>query len=198
MSMPFALATMTAVGIDPSRYALQAAVAIATGRLMGASLMAPSAGGQKGLRDLPRRPARGKGTAPTPGRRLRPVALGKIAGNRERVWGRHESAACTGCWREEMPTYEYRCNSCGEHVEVFQSFSDDPLSSCGICGGTLKRVFHPVGIVFKGSGFYSTDSRSRSKGSGSSGNSSSGDSGESRASSGSADKRTSDGEAKIA
>jgi putative FmdB family regulatory protein len=58
-----------------------------------------------------------------------------------------------------MPTYDYRCDSCGEHVEVYQSFSDDPLSTCGLCGGELKRVFHPVGIVFKGSGFYSTDSR---------------------------------------
>lgn len=61
-----------------------------------------------------------------------------------------------------MPTYEYRCASCGKHVEVFQSFSDDPLSECGICGGELRRVFHPVGIVFKGSGFYSTDSKSGS------------------------------------
>ncbi len=61
-----------------------------------------------------------------------------------------------------MPTYEYRCNSCGEHVEVFQSFSDEPLSTCGLCGGDLRRVFHPVGIVFKGSGFYSTDSKNES------------------------------------
>ncbi len=98
-----------------------------------------------------------------------------------------------------MPTYEYRCNSCGEHVEVFQSFSDDPLSSCGICGGTLKRVFHPVGIVFKGSGFYSTDSRSASKGSGSNGTSSSSENSvQSKAASESADKVASDGEAKIA
>lgn len=59
-----------------------------------------------------------------------------------------------------MPTYEYRCTSCGQHVEVVQSFSDDPLTECGACGGALRKVFSPVGIVFKGSGFYKTDSRS--------------------------------------
>ncbi len=63
-----------------------------------------------------------------------------------------------------MPTYEYVCMSCGRHVEVVQSFSDEPLRTCEHCGGPLKRVFHPVGIVLKGSGFYSTDNRSsRSK-----------------------------------
>ena len=59
-----------------------------------------------------------------------------------------------------MPTYEYRCGSCGQHVEVVQSFTDDPLTECGACGGPLRKVFAPVGIVFKGSGFYKTDSRS--------------------------------------
>ena len=59
-----------------------------------------------------------------------------------------------------MPTYEYRCNSCGEHLEVVQSFSDDPLTKCPNCGRkTLRKVFSPVGIVFKGSGFYKTDNR---------------------------------------
>ncbi|MGH9036375.1 MAG: FmdB family zinc ribbon protein [Acidimicrobiia bacterium] len=58
-----------------------------------------------------------------------------------------------------MPTYEYRCTACGQHVEVVQSFSDDPLTECGVCGGELRKVFAPVGIVFKGSGFYKTDSR---------------------------------------
>ena len=63
-----------------------------------------------------------------------------------------------------MPTYEYACMSCGRHIEVVQSFSDEPLRTCEHCGGPLKRVFHPVGIVLKGSGFYSTDNRSsRSK-----------------------------------
>jgi len=59
-----------------------------------------------------------------------------------------------------MPTYEYRCNSCGEHLEVVQSFSDKPLTKCPNCGGQLRKVFSPVGIVFKGSGFYKTDNRS--------------------------------------
>lgn len=49
---------------------------------------------------------------------------------------------------------------CGRHIEVVQSFSDEPLRTCDNCGGPLKRVFHPVGIVLKGSGFYSTDNRS--------------------------------------
>lgn len=59
-----------------------------------------------------------------------------------------------------MPTYEYRCAECGEHIEVVQSFSDDPLTTCDLCQGELKKVFHPVGVVFKGSGFYVNDSRS--------------------------------------
>jgi putative FmdB family regulatory protein len=60
-----------------------------------------------------------------------------------------------------MPTYEYECTSCGQHIEVFQRFSEDPLTTCGNCGGALRKVFHPAGIVFKGSGFYATDSRSK-------------------------------------
>ena len=62
-----------------------------------------------------------------------------------------------------MPTYEYECTSCGQHIEVFQRFEEDPLTTCGVCGGPLRKVFHPAGIVFKGSGFYATDSRSSSK-----------------------------------
>jgi putative FmdB family regulatory protein len=62
-----------------------------------------------------------------------------------------------------MPTYEYECTSCGQHIEVFQRFSEDALTTCGVCGGNLRKVFHPAGIVFKGSGFYTTDSRSASK-----------------------------------
>jgi putative FmdB family regulatory protein len=63
-----------------------------------------------------------------------------------------------------MPTYEYRCGQCGQHVEVVQSFTDPPLTECGACGGPLRKVFAPVGIVFKGSGFYKTDNRAgRSK-----------------------------------
>ena len=60
-----------------------------------------------------------------------------------------------------MPTYEYECTVCGQHIEVFQRFSEDPLSTCGVCGGKLRKVFHPAGIVFKGSGFYATDSRAK-------------------------------------
>ena len=58
-----------------------------------------------------------------------------------------------------MPTYEYACKECGEHVEVVQSFKDDALTECPACGGPLRKVFAPVGIVLKGSGFYKTDSR---------------------------------------
>jgi len=58
-----------------------------------------------------------------------------------------------------MPTYEYACRSCGEHLEVVQSFKDDPLTECPNCGGDLRKVFAPIGIAFKGSGFYKTDSR---------------------------------------
>ena len=60
-----------------------------------------------------------------------------------------------------MPTYEYGCTACGQHIEVFQRFSEDALTTCGVCGGKLRKVFHPAGIVFKGSGFYATDSRAK-------------------------------------
>ena len=60
-----------------------------------------------------------------------------------------------------MPTYEYACTECGKHVEVVQSMSDAPLDTCATCGGRLRKVFSPIGIVFKGSGFYSTDSRGK-------------------------------------
>lgn len=65
-----------------------------------------------------------------------------------------------------MPTYEYACKQCGQHVEVFQRLSEAPLTACGACGGPLRKVFHPAGIVFKGAGFYATDSRSKPKTSG--------------------------------
>ncbi len=61
-----------------------------------------------------------------------------------------------------MPTYEYACAECGERLEAVQKFSDDPLTVCPACAGTLRKLFSPVGIVFKGSGFYRTDSRSSS------------------------------------
>ena len=61
-----------------------------------------------------------------------------------------------------MPTYQYTCTDCGEPVEAVQKFTDDPLTVCAVCGGRLRKVFSPVGIVFKGSGFYRTDSRNSS------------------------------------
>ena len=90
-----------------------------------------------------------------------------------------------------MPTYEYACTNCGVRVEVFQRLSEPPLEMCAACGGHMRKVFFPAGIVFKGSGFYSTDSRSKSKTSASSdagsgaGSSSSGSSSESSSDSGS-------------
>ena len=61
-----------------------------------------------------------------------------------------------------MPTYEYACRNCGSHLEVVQSFSDDPLTECPHCSGPLRKVFGSIGITFKGSGFYKTDSRAGS------------------------------------
>jgi putative FmdB family regulatory protein len=58
-----------------------------------------------------------------------------------------------------VPTYQYTCTECGEQVEVVQKFTDDALTVCTACGGRLRKVFSPVGIVFKGSGFYRNDSR---------------------------------------
>jgi putative FmdB family regulatory protein len=58
-----------------------------------------------------------------------------------------------------MPTYEYACRSCGHHLEIFQSFSEEPLTTCPNCEGDLRKVFGSIGIVLKGSGFYRTDSR---------------------------------------
>ena len=60
-----------------------------------------------------------------------------------------------------MPKYEYACRSCGEHIEVTQTFADEPLTECPACGGQLRKVFGNIGIAFKGSGFYRTDNRKR-------------------------------------
>ena len=62
-----------------------------------------------------------------------------------------------------MPTYQYRCTECGDELEAVQKFTDDPLSVCPVCNGQLRKLFSAVGVVFKGSGFYKTDSRSASK-----------------------------------
>jgi putative FmdB family regulatory protein len=61
-----------------------------------------------------------------------------------------------------VPTYQYACTACDERVEAVQKFTDDPLTVCEACGGPLRKVYSPVGIVFKGSGFYRTDSRNGS------------------------------------
>lgn len=62
-----------------------------------------------------------------------------------------------------MPTYEYVCVDCAHRFEVSQRIGDPPLAVCEVCGGKLRKVFHPVGVVLKGSGFYRTESRSKPK-----------------------------------
>ncbi len=62
-----------------------------------------------------------------------------------------------------MPTYQYACTACGEQLEAVQAFTDAPLTECPACSGRLRKVFSAVGVVFKGSGFYKTDSRASSK-----------------------------------
>ena len=61
-----------------------------------------------------------------------------------------------------MPTYQYACTECGHAFDQVQSFSDDALTTCPACQGKLRKVFNAVGVVFKGSGFYRTDSRGSS------------------------------------
>ena len=60
-----------------------------------------------------------------------------------------------------MPTYAYRCTACGHEFDKFQKFSEDAISICPECGGEVRRVFQPVGVVFKGSGWYINDSRGK-------------------------------------
>lgn len=71
------------------------------------------------------------------------------------------------CQSLSVPTYSYACTVCGHRFDIQQSFSDDALTECPECSGRLRKVFSAVGVVFKGSGFYRTDSRSGSGGSGS-------------------------------
>lgn len=66
-----------------------------------------------------------------------------------------------------MPTYEYACTACGERTEAKQGFDDPPLDTCLVCGGKLRKLYSPVGIVFRGTGFYSTDGRKKPDKSGS-------------------------------
>src|SRR6266496_57748 len=77
----------------------------------------------------------------------------------------HLAVHCRECQRrraeeDQVPTYEYACAECGERLEAVQKFTDDQLTVCPACGGRLRKLFSAVGIVFKGSGFYRTDSRS--------------------------------------
>ena len=62
-----------------------------------------------------------------------------------------------------MPTYAYRCRDCGHQFDIFQKFSEDALTVCPACAGTIRRVIQPTGVVFKGTGFYINDSKSSSK-----------------------------------
>ena len=71
-----------------------------------------------------------------------------------------------------MPTYQYACTACGHELEAVQSFSDDALTTCPECSGALRKLFGNVGVVFKGSGFYRTDSRKTDSASSTSGTSS--------------------------
>ncbi|MGC4958470.1 FmdB family zinc ribbon protein [Actinomadura citrea] len=75
-----------------------------------------------------------------------------------------------------MPTYQYVCTDCGEPLEVVQKFSDDALTECPACSGKLRKVFSAAGIIFKGSGFYRTDSRGSGKSASTAGASSNGSS----------------------
>ena len=92
-----------------------------------------------------------------------------------------------------MPIYEYACTSCGERVEAKQGFDDPPLEKCEICGGKLRKLYSPVGIVFRGSGFYSTDAK-KGSGSGSTTTSKSGESKGSDKKESSSDSKASSGE----
>lgn len=58
-----------------------------------------------------------------------------------------------------MPTYEYQCKTCRQHFERVQRFSDAPVTECPSCGGEVRRVIYPAGVIFKGTGWYKTDSR---------------------------------------
>ncbi|MFD0401334.1 FmdB family zinc ribbon protein [Kitasatospora sp. NPDC059811] len=95
-----------------------------------------------------------------------------------------------------MPTYQYQCTECGNGLEAVQKFTDEALTTCPDCQGRLRKVFSAVGVVFKGSGFYRTDSRSSSSstvGAGSSGSSSAASSGSTPASSSTSSTSSSSG-----
>ncbi len=92
-----------------------------------------------------------------------------------------------------MPIYEYRCLN-GHTFEVIQSMSDDPVEVCEVCGAPVERVFHPVAVHFKGSGFYTTDYAKKAKAGAAKDGSSSGDSGSSESGSSSETKSSSSGD----
>ena len=92
-----------------------------------------------------------------------------------------------------MPTYQYRCTECGTDLEAVQKFSDPALTECPTCHGSLRKVFNAVGVVFKGSGFYRTDSRPKEGSSnGSSSSSGSESKGKDWAGSGTSEKKSSE------
>ena len=101
-----------------------------------------------------------------------------------------------GASRSTVPIYTYSCTSCSNVVEKRQSFSDSPLTTCEECGGALRKVIHPVGIVFKGSGWYITDSRSSASSANGSTSSSSETSASKDSGSGSKEGRSKEGESK--
>ncbi|MGA8331541.1 MAG: FmdB family zinc ribbon protein, partial [Mycobacterium sp.] len=68
-----------------------------------------------------------------------------------------------------MPTYSYACTECGDRFDAVQSFSEDSLTTCTKCSGRLRKLYNSVGVVFKGSGFYRTDSRESTKSAGGNG-----------------------------
>jgi putative FmdB family regulatory protein len=94
-----------------------------------------------------------------------------------------------------VPTYQYTCTECGEPLEAVQKFTDAPLTVCTACGGRLRKVFSAVGIVFKGSGFYRTDSRNGSSATAPAGKDKDKSSGESSSSSSTSDSGSSNGSA---
>jgi len=92
-----------------------------------------------------------------------------------------------------MPIYGYHCDECGHELEVFQSMSDAPLKTCPVCGGSLRKLLYPVGVQFKGSGFYTTDYRNGgSKGAGKTSDGSSGSEGKSETKSGDSSTKSDD------
>jgi putative FmdB family regulatory protein len=102
-----------------------------------------------------------------------------------------------------VPTYQYACTECGHQLEAVQSFTDEPLVECPACEGRLRKLFNSVGIVFKGSGFYRTDSRANGSEGGTGGSAAaksdsakgtSGGSGDSTSSSGGGSGSTSSGD----